>query len=76
MVEQTGLELATRQFQPDESGHPQQTASLSANSLRNGLDFLRERSVSSTTFVGPVWPTRIPAPLAMPPLWGFGGDGA
>ena len=43
---------------------------------RKGLDFGCKRSVSVAAIYGPLGPYLDPAPLAMPPLWGFGGDGA
>jgi hypothetical protein len=45
-------------------------------SLQNGLDFCCEWSVSVAMPMRAAWPYLDPAPLAMPPLWGFGGDGA
>ena len=48
----------------------------SAQNFRDkGLDFYWEWSVSVVMQMGR-WPYLDPAPLAMPPLWGFGGDGA
>ena len=45
-------------------------------SLQKGLDFRCEWSVSVAVPIRAAWPYLDPAPLAMPPLWGFGGDGA
>ena len=44
--------------------------------VQKGLDFRCHRSVSVAMPIRAVWPYLDPAPLAMPPLWGFGGDGA
>jgi hypothetical protein len=46
-------------------------------SSQKGVDFRREGSVTvAMPRSGLVGPDRDPAPLATPPLWGFGGDGA
>ena len=47
-----------------------------ASQWQKGLDFGRERSVCLATRLRAAWPYLDPAPLAMPPLRGFGGDGA
>jgi hypothetical protein len=41
---------------------------------RTGLPLRVERQCRHAE-IGPIWPIRDPAPLAMLPLWGFGGDG-
>src|SRR4051812_14906038 len=40
------------------------------------LDFRRKQSVSVVMLTRAFWPRLGSAPLAIPPLWGFGGDGA
>ena len=46
------------------------------NLKNKGLDFRCCWSVTAAMLIGPGGPFWIPPPLAMPPLWGFGGDGA
>jgi len=43
---------------------------------QKGLDFRCLWSASVTMPIRAGWPYLDPAPLAMLPLWGFGGDGA
>ena len=45
-------------------------------SLQKRLDFCRGWSVSVAVLIRAAWSCLDPAPLAMPPLWGFCGDGA
>jgi hypothetical protein len=44
--------------------------------LQKELDFRCKQSVSIVVLRGPLASSRDPAPLAIPPLWGFGGGGA
>jgi hypothetical protein len=43
--------------------------------LHKRLDFRCKQSVSVVVLMRPFGLISDPAPLAIPPLWGFGGDG-
>ena len=49
---------------------------ISANSLLKGLDFALQTERQCHRADKGRLAALDPAPLAMPPLWGFGGDGA
>ena len=73
-----GLEL--RNSETLGSGEPSFTLKRCANrnrdSLQKRLDFGCKQSVSAVMLMRAFWPRVHAAPLAIPPLRGFGGDGA